>query len=341
MRILLSILLLTFAVLPAAAQITNRDLPNLFTNQSVIPHGCLTIVPSVLNQPPASVDYDETITVIDDTNSAVVRVRAWRIGCHEPARSAIAVNFAVVEGSSSVRYPRVELVPRDALIRPAGLFHFGHVSYYDNQGAASQPMTDQLNPNFVEGVSLIVDAHAEVITAQKYNAEIVLRLIWPSAQVLTINIPDHVELTDLAQFERPALHGRYTGNWVVEGLPRQGLMLQIGELPPYRNYIFLAMMTYMNGQPTWLIGNTDFPAGTSEVAVGMWLVEGGEFLTEPLNSYQSDNVSQNLVGTMTIRPRHCNVLDVDIDFSTTGHGQVSRRFERMLRVAGYDCDQTN
>jgi len=340
MKYLLSIAVLILAGMPAGAQIMNHDLPNLFTDQSVIPHGCLSVVPSVLDAPPEDVDHDETLTVFDDGHSAMVRVRAWRIGCHEPGRSAIAVNFRLEDGSAAVRYPRPMLIPQDGLERSAGLFHFGRGGYYEDPGIASQPMSDQLVAGFVDGATLIVDLHADVLTTQKYNADIVLRLDWPGDQVVTMIIPDHDELTDDPQFEQPALHGRYTGQWIVDGLPRQGLVLQIGELPPDRNYLFLSMFTYLNGQPTWVVGNADFAVGAPEVTVNMWALEGGEFFTEPLRSYDREDVTQTLLGTMTIRPRHCNVVDADIDFGATGFGQVSRRFERLIRIGGYDCDQT-
>ncbi len=340
MKRLLFITALTLVMLPAGAQIMNRDLPNLFTDQSVIPHGCLTVVPSVLDEPPEDVDHDETLTVFDGPAIAVIRVRAWRIGCHEPGRTAIAVNFTLEDGSASVRYPRPVLIPNDGLERAAGLFHFGRSGYYEPRGMASQEMSDQLVPSFVDGATLIVDTHADVITTQKYNAEIVLRLEWSFDQRVTMTIADHDELTDDPQFERPSLHGRYTGQWIVDGLPRQGLVIQIGELPPDRNYLFLSMFTYLGGEPTWVVGNADFPVGAPEVTVNMWALEGGAFFTEPLQSYDRDDVTQTLLGTMTIRPRHCNVVDADIDFSTTGFGQVSRRFERLIRIGGYDCDQT-
>lgn len=331
---------LMLATLPISAQITEHDLPNHFTDQSVIPHGCLSVVPSVLAAPPADVDHDETLTVFDGDATADVRVRAWRIGCHEPARTAIALNFKLLDGSTSVRYPTPVLVSQDGLDRPAGLFHFGRRGYYAHDGVASRAMADQSVAAFVDGVTLIVDMNADEITTQKYNGLLVLRLEWPLGQVTRMTIPDHDELTDDPQFADAPLHGRYSGQWIVDGLPRQGLVMQIGELPPGRSYLFLTMFTYRDGSPTWVVGNTDFAVGAHEVTVDMWSLEGGESFTEPLRSYDREDVTQELLGTITIRPRHCNVVDADIDFSTTGFGQVSRRFERLIRIGGYDCDQT-
>ncbi len=153
-------------------------------------------------------------------------------------------------------------------------------------------------------------------------------------------MPEFDPALDPPQFTNPPLHGRYTGQWIVEGLPRQGLVLQVGELPPDRNFLFLTMFTYLDGAPTWVVGNVDFPVGTASVTVNMWRLEGGEFFTEPLGSYAREDVIQERLGTMTISARHCNVIDAEIDFSESGFGVVSRRFERLIRIAGYDCDQT-
>lgn len=340
MKNLIPITILLVSVLPAGAQILNRDLPNNFTDQSVIPHGCLSVVPSVFEAPPIDVEHDETLTVFDEGNSAVVRVRAWRIGCHEPGRSAIALNFKVISGSSEVRYPLPVLISQDAFPRSSGLFHFGRSDYYDREGIAMTPMAGQATMSFVDGATLIVDAHVDRISPEKYNSLLTLRLEWPSGDETVMTIQNYNEFVSVPQLPEAPLHGRYTGQWIVDGLPRQGLVMQIGELPPDRNYLFLTMFTYLDGAPTWVVGNADFPVGANTVTVDMWTLAGGEYFTESLGSYQREDVTQQNLGTITIRPRHCNAVDADIDFSAVGYGQVSRRFERLIRIAGYDCDQT-
>lgn len=322
------------------AQFLNQDLPNSFTFQSVVPHGCLVIVPAVDAAPPDEVFADQQILVQDDGLSGVVQIRAWRIGCHEPNASAIMLNFSLLSGSQSVPYPMVELVTADEVGRPAGLFAFGRQQFHPPRGASLTPMTDQSLPGLVEGFSFVVDADAGSIRKQEYNAALLMRLRWPSGQQTEIAVPAYDELLDAPQFTTARLHGRYSGQWVIDGMPRQGLVLQIGELPPDRNFLFLSMFTYLSGQPTWVVGNTDFAVGTPEVTVNMWALEGGEFFTGPLGSYTNDDVEQVLLGTMTLRPLHCNIIDAEIDFSRAGLGVVNRRFERLIRIAGYDCDQT-
>lgn len=331
---------LLFFAANAGGQLMNRDLPNSFTFSSAVPQGCLTVVPSVHSAPPASAFFDQLLQLSDNGAAAQIRLRAWRIGCHEPNSSAIMLNVALASGSSSVRYPDISLATRDGDMRPAGLFAFPRRDFYLDKGASLRPMTDQFLETLVDGFSFVVDVDSQIVSRQAYNDDLVLRLSWPLGPVIDIGVPAYDSDFDFPQFSNPALHGRYTGQWVIDGLPRQGLMLQIGELPPDRNFAFLSMFTYIDGFPAWIVGNADFPIGADSVTVNMWLVEGGEFFTEPLNSYTREDVTQEKLGTMTISPRHCNVIDAEIDFNESGLGLVHRRFERLVRIAGYDCDQT-
>lgn len=339
MKTLLTFLLVLFC-LDGSAQVLKRDLPNSFTYSSVVPYGCLKVVPAVRSAPPAEVFFDSEIAVEDNGAAGLIRVRAWRIGCHEPNASAIMLNFDLINGSADVRYPEVGLVTSDSEVRPAGLFAFARTGFYDSRGASLEPMTNQSLATLVEGFSFVVDADFDSISKQQYNGALGLRLRWPSGLDVGIDIPAFDGLLDAPQFTNPPLHGRYTGHWTVEGLPRQGLVLQVGELPPDRNFVFLTMFTYLDGLPIWVVGNADFPVGAASVTVNMWTLDGGQFFTEPLNSYPAEDVVQEKVGTMRISARHCNVIDAAIDFSESGLGVVNRRFERMIRIAGYDCDQT-
>lgn len=340
MKILVASILLVLFSLDGSAQVLNRDLPNSFAYQSVVPYGCLKVVPSVHSAPPGETFFDNQVVVADNGATGLIRVRAWRIGCHEPNASAIMLNVDLRSGSTAIRYPEVSLVTPDSEVRPAGLFAFARTGFYDSRGASLEPMTDQFLATLAEGFSFVVDTDSDSISKQQYNGALELRLRWPSGQNFGIDVPAFDEVLDPPQFTNPPLHGRYTGQWIVEGLPRQGLVLQVGELPPDRNFLFLNMFTYLDGVPTWVVGNADFPVGAASVTVNMWTLEGGEFFTEPLNSYAREDVIQEKLGTMTISAQHCNVIHADIDFSESGFGVVTRRFERLIRIAGYDCDQT-
>lgn len=317
-----------------------RDLPNNFSYSSIIPYGCLTVVPTVHDAPPDTPFVDERITVFDAAGSGIVRIRAWRIGCHEPNASAIVLNFLLEAGSDAIPYPRVRLVTPDSQRRVAGLFHFGRTAYYRAEGVALTPMVDQDLPTAIEGITMIVDADEVAISKVDYNDDLLVELDWPSAQFLQLAIPAYDEDRDLPQFVAPVFNGRYTGHWIVQGLPRQGMALQIAELPPDRNFVFVTFYTYMDGVPVWVVGNADFAIGAAVVVVDLWMLDGGEFITEHPGSYAREDVVQERLGTITLRPRQCNIIDSEIDFAVSGLGTVNRRFERLIRIAGYDCDQT-
>ena len=144
-------LLLILSCLQGSAQVLNRDLPNSFTYPSVIQYGCLKVVPSVRSAPPAETFFDSQVLVADNGATGLVRIRAWRIGCHEPNASAIMLNFDLGSGSPEIRYPEVSLVTPDFEVRPAGLFAFARTDFYDSRGASLEPMTDRLLSRLVEG----------------------------------------------------------------------------------------------------------------------------------------------------------------------------------------------
>lgn len=340
MKSILAAVLLLLAANPASPQFLLRDLPNNFTGTSVIPYGCLTVVPTVHAAPPASVLDQASLTVTDPAGNGMLRIRAWRIGCHEPNASAIAINFLLESGSDSIPYPRVRLVTPDFQRRSAGLFHFARTGFYLPDGASYSAMVDQGLATAVEGVTLIVDTDEAAISKNAYNGNLMVELDWPSSQFLELQIPAYDNQRDLPQFVQPVFNGRYTGHWIVEGLPRQGMALQVAELPPDRNYVFLTYYTYLDGVPVWVVGNADFAISATAVEVNLWTLDGGEFFSEPLFSYDREDVVQQRIAIVTLRPRHCNVIDAEIDFSPSGGGVIQRRFERLVRIAGYDCDQT-
>src|SRR6056297_4160067 len=75
MKTLLTFLLILFC-LDGSAQVLNRDLPNSFTYASVIPYGCLKVVPAVRSAPPAETFFDTQVLVADNGATGLVRIRA-------------------------------------------------------------------------------------------------------------------------------------------------------------------------------------------------------------------------------------------------------------------------
>jgi len=341
----LAALSVLFSCQSSAQPLTNLDFPHNFTQHQIIPSGCLVRPPSVM-APPDAVDFDETFTVGPPTGQ--VRIRAWRIGCHEPNRSVIAIAFGVPFGNLtdfSDPFVRIRPVGSEETYQ-SGLALFSDQSELDYlYSALSRPDLGlaTLFP-FRPDVTFVVHHASANLTIDDYNGALELQVDFPfeprNPGPILIPIPAYDPEVDSAQFEAPPFHGRYSGQWVVDGLPNTGLLLQIGEVPgTTRNFMFAIWITYLFGQPTWVVGNIDFEIGSSEINIEMRRFEGGSFFTD-VSSFPQEDISSERLGTMTIRAIHCNEIEADIDLSEANLGTAQLTLSRLIRIAGYDCDQT-
>ncbi|NKI33852.1 hypothetical protein HFP89_01575 [Wenzhouxiangella sp. XN79A] len=329
---------------PVRAQAT--EFPNNFTPPQVVPSGCFIFAPSFV-APPAAVAFDATVSVEDARGAAVdVRVRAWRVGCHEPGRSAILVNFALpVLPDSVLLAPAVQLAPTGGSVALDA-----SLALFSDRGPATgiDPAPGRLQgpanePTSADGLTFVVQGD-ETIDAVTYNGAVDLLVDFAEDRLgdgrrLRIPLAAYDPQSDARQWPFPPLHGRYSGQWVSPDLPRTGLQLQIGEIAPNRNFLFAIWFTYRDGAPYWVVGNTDLGIFQSEVTFDLLELSGGGFITEP-GGFDDDEVSVRRVGTMTLRPRHCNEIVVELDFGEAGLGAQALVLERLIRIAGYDCDQT-
>lgn len=316
----------------SAGQTRSEIFANNFTRQSPIPAGCLWVLPSFLGAPESGLYFDEPVEIRDGTSTGSFQIRVWRIGCHEPNRSAIAINFEHLSGSSFVDYPATYLTDSEGSEAPAGMFAqvpWGRSKIYNFT-------LYEENILFVDGPVYVLDT-AE--TPSFYNGDLSLSLEWPSGQSLQIPVPSYNPRFDPRPFDTAPLHGRYSGQWVVDGLPSTGLVLQVGEIAPDRNFVFAIWFTYVDGNPTWFAGNADIENGNHEVTLDMAQLEGGDVITKP-GSFAQEDITADIVGTMTLRTVHCNAMEADIDFTDSGLGQEFLELTRLVRIAGYDCDQT-
>lgn len=314
--------------------------PHNRTSPSIVPNGCLQALPLLLEPPDDQLLIDGQVTAIDDFDQELVyQVKIWRYGCHEPNRSAIMINLDTGTTTSSVTHgakPALTMIEPDgeetALAATLWNFDFATIleSFLGFFGFD--------NSAFPNGLTYIVDG-TDLAKISAYNSDFTLRLGF-LGQTVTAEIPSYEPLLDSPQFPASFFHGRYSGQWVVEDLPSSGLVLQIGEIPGQdRNFIFAIWFTYIDGSPLWVVGTTDLPLGSQEVDIEMLLLEGGGFITEP-GSFTADDVNVQSVGTMTLRANHCNEIEADIDFSPSGLGTSNLSFSRLIRIAGYDCDET-
>lgn len=323
----------------SAQPILDSDqLPHNFTLDKTIPFGCLSEIERFQGAPDTSLAFDVSMFPVLLPFSFLHRVdlRGWRIGCHEPNRSVLMFNVNILGDEETTFAPVVGLRRADSQeIVLAKLTLFNEPFLFDT--LLFFPFSDSGTPEL--GATYVIETSLTEFSNDDYNSELFLVLDWPLNPLLEIPIPAYDPQFDAPQFEAPPLHGRFSGQWRVEGLPRQGLVLQVGETGD-RNFLFAAMFTYLDGAPVWVVGNADFQPGANEVLLNMQLLEGGELFTGPLDSYDETDVTVETLGTMTIRAQSCNAISADVDFAGSGYGVASLNFERLIRIAGYDCDQT-
>ena len=323
---------------------------NVLTDlNSPFPPGCVALS---LPDAPASADntlFDEEVlapsvesTVLD----SVVRVIIWRVGCHDPGYSVVMVRLQTVQApaNSFVMVPRIfadsgivdfplhdgQLIPTPAIgMAGASSEVIGAGSLARTYMVAVNPTT----PNDPDSFFLPED----------YNGEFTLELFWgdfaleaaPFGELFPIAGYDPAQ--DPTQFDTQLLHGRMSGQYTFADVPSTGLQLMVGEQSDDTNFIFAIFFTYINGEPFWVYGNTGGEApGFPQVELEMLEVTGGDFFT--LGGFDQGNISQNSVGSIFIDPIDCDTMLVGYDFSPLGGGTGVLQADRLINIAGYDCN---
>ena len=321
---------------------------------SPFPPGCVALS---LPDAPASGDnelWDDTVFAPGIGSGALdheVRIRIWRMGCADEGFSIVLVRLEKVSGSRPVLIPQIFV---DAgLIDPEQ----GEVPFHEGQliptpavgniGASGNVLVETGQTFMVAASPLAIDEATEFTTAD-YNDLFTLEFFWGG---YAPGIADQGELFPIAayepaldppQFDIPLLHGRMNGAYVFEGKPSTGLFLNIGEnfdgLGLDDNFVFAAFFTYLNGEPFWTVGSpgTQDP-GVGVITIPMVALSGGDFFTNPPSYTDADLTEQN-VGDLTIEVLDCNTLRLDYDFRPIGQGTGSLQAQRLIRIAGYDCN---
>ena len=131
--------------------------------------------------------------------------------------------------------------------------------------------------------------------------------------------------------ESSPLNGTMSGLWTSEGLNDQGITLFVGEnsLGPF---IFFAWFTYLEGEPFWLAGNTEFEYGADEVSIPIQRLDGLPFVTPG-----EETANREDIGLLNIHVHGCNELHVKYDFGALGSREL--HFERLTEVQGRECPE--
>jgi len=316
---------------------------NLLTDLGTpFPPGCLSIdLPQQPANPDILVDQIVNMPSVNSNNrDQPVRVQVWRVACADEGFSVVMVRMDPVNNDAIVVVPQV-FAEAGSVQEPFHEAQLMQIPGSGNVGATGGilPVNGQawmlgVNPISIDGQTVFVP--------EDYNATFTMELNWgsysgASTEGVVFLLLEFEPTLDPPQFDEPVLNGRYTGQWVLDGAPRQGLVLQIAEQID-ENFVFAIFFTYLNGQPIWVVGNTTPDlAQPGPVTIEMATLENGAFISNPTQPPRDDVISSN-AGSITIEVIDCNRIRVTYDFSPLGQGTGSMELDRLVRIAGYDCN---
>jgi hypothetical protein len=341
MRRVLPVLLMLFA----GKSYATGEINVLTDLNSPFPPGCISLW---LPEGPTSTDntlYDRTIwapTSDPTTPDARVRITVWRVGCHDPGHSVVMVRMRQNSGEGEVLVPEIWADAgvvdvawhRAQLIGKPAVGDIGATGNY--VGTQGRTWMLAVDPVSVDDETLF--------SVDDYNNLFTLELSWypfdPGAiDSVLIDVDSYAPQLDPPQFEYPPLHGRMSGQYTIEGIPASGLVLHIGEQADDTNYAFALFFTYLDGEPAWVAGNTGgMEPGFDLVDLDMQYLVGGEFFGFGPDLFDDDDIDRIPIGWMTIEALDCNTLLLGYDFTESGLGTGVTEANRLVRVAGYDCN---
>ncbi len=291
------------------------------------------------------------------TNRGKVDMNVYRIGCAEPDRSVILVEFRLRPGwiyNESYVLPTLggegtamHIVPFELKAEPNTW----------GQSIAQNSLTRHSFGDYTDGWDdphrftwrYILDINpvgqywdAGFLT-EYYNGSFPLVFYAEDGStLLNIDVP----ATQDALEPNPSLplNGRLSGTWVEEGAADQGLLLSFSNpVPPTGSEIaepelsdltvFLSWYTFdTQGKLLWLTGAGRFPQGATEVSIPIEQVTQGQFLG-------SQVAERAVVGSVLLKALQCNELEAGYDLAGLGMGTGDMHLQRFeaLEIAGYPC----
>jgi hypothetical protein len=282
-----------------------------------------------------------------------VNLAVYRVACAEPNRSIIWLEFSIPEGVDPHTVYEIPNIMaeldhdpshrvRVELVREPNIWGVGIApSYFVRPAQTFGNPEENTESDHDKRWIFVIDGYQN---ASQYNERFTLELEDSgSGTVYRIEIP--ATASSLIANPRIPLNGRLSGNWVMEGIPDQGLLISISEQADdqsgaeapdpldFRLLMFLSWYTYdADGELLWLTGAAEFALGATEVAVPIELVTHGQF-------FGSKTADREVVGSVTITGNNCNDLGFQYDLEDIGLGSGTQNLQRLfsLETAGYVC----
>ena len=299
------------------------------------------------------------------TNHGSVEAGMYRVGCAEPNRSVIVMEFRLPAEWVDPRLSQLVL-PSFSAEGPGGFHYIPFELKLDpntwGQSGAQQSLTMRAFGDFSNGWMdprwftwrYVLDmAPAEAgwpLMADHYNEAFQLHMVSNGRVDSDISIPVPATRDLLKRNPALPLNGRLTGAWIEPGASDQGLVLSFSELVPPAGTptpsswrpelnLFLSWFTFdTEGRQLWLAGNVRFQPGASEVTLPLVEVEVGEFLGAPAADSQ-DAGARRSAGQARLRALSCDELELEYEFVDPGLGAGTMQLHRpfALETAGYPC----
>lgn len=131
------------------------------------------------------------------------------------------------------------------------------------------------------------------------------------------------------------MSGTMSGTYRVSGLSDQGFFVNVGERDDGSEFLFFAWFTFEAGEPLWLIGTADIPAGASTITFdAVQRLSGLNFL-----DFSDANAEREVVGSMTLTASTCDLITADYDLPGLGGVAGSLELARLTNTAGHRCDE--
>ena len=331
------------------AQIEFVGEANVLTDLTMpFPPGCISLTPPQRPEREDSILFEgvfDVPTLAAERVDGEVGVTIWRVGCHDAGFSVIMVRLDNLSRTGDVLIPQ--------LYAEAGQVSEGRVPMHVAQLLRSPATgevgaTGEVLSNAGEAFLLAVDPLAlddgPVFTPDDYNGVVSLELYWGDYSAVAplfapIVLDAYSPSLDPPQFERMPLHGRLSGKYTFAGLPSAGLALSIGEQIDDSNFVFAIFFTYLDGEPFWIAGNTQGQTpGFTTATLPMQRISGGQFINQAGSYSDEADVVREAIGEMTLEALDCNRIAIDFDFGESGLGRGRLIGERLVRIAGYDCN---
>jgi hypothetical protein len=293
---------------------------------------------------------NDTITLpngIDLLSSVDVKIYGWRMACAESNRSVILIGFEI----PSYLDPRETfyITPEAQMLINGEMYYMRLTGEPNTYGSATEP--DGSAQMFggpaefggghgkrwmfvLDQLSIMAERFDsdQIIMPSQYNAAFTLRLAglenyWDFSVPSTTSLLGH-------NFSIP-LSGRHSGIWVSDGAADQGFLISISENPNdvLNLVLFISWYTFgPDGKPIWVVGNTTFEVGDSDLSVPANYVSSGRFLS-------SQSADRQALPNLYLSARSCNDLRLDFDLRDLGLTSGTLRLQRLggLETGGFVC----